>query len=498
MIARSSKIRRLARARAKAITGALAVALALSPLPIWAQDSSDVDSLFGDEEMIQAVPEGGEGDAAASMLVSKAVRVGGSFSGSADINLGWNDPWTTGIESGNADTWELAPAISALVFFDARPSETARFYGSVKTAWPFYTEQDVVTGVTYIPGASSLTSTVKTTDTTLRLPDIRVFELFSDFNWNDRAYFRFGKQTVSWGVGYFFSPADVLNLQAIDPMNPTAQREGPVTLRLNVPIPNSQHNIWAYGVVDTETLVPEDIAAALKGEFVIGGWELGVGGYYKRDTPLRGVLTASGSVRDWSLFGEATLSRGSSKKWVNEVSASLPGFASTVGDDESAFFRGTAGFMYNNSNLKLTLAGQYMYDGEGYADADRKARITEAHDSEAAIKAALAMAGADPDAVFSGFLKGLIANSGRHYAAISVSRSELFIEDLSLSLFAMANLSDYSGFVKPSLSWAIFNGMKASIGATFVFGAADSEYLVLFDGPAVNLDFGLTLGSGAF
>ncbi len=470
------------------IRAALACALFAAVLiPLAAQGAAagtaeDEAALFGDIEMIEMIPEGQEGDAVNSLLVSDAVRVGGSFSGSADMEMGWFDPWNNGADPKKADIYKLDPNLSALLFFDARPSAGMRFYGSMKTGWPFYTEQIIPT---------------TPTSTTLRLPDIKVFKLFTDFTWNDKAFFRFGKQTVTWGVGYFFSPADVLNLQTIDVLNPTAQREGPVTLRMNIPIPNSQHNIWAYGVVDTETLVPEDIAAAVKGEFVIGAWELGLGGYYKRDTPIRGVFTASGSIKDISLFGEATLSRGSEKKWANSVTAAPP-FVTTTEDKTSPFFKGTAGFMYSNSDWKMNVAGQYLFDGEGYANADREARIAEAHTNESAIKAILALSSDDPDAAFSGLLKGLIANSGQHYVALNISRTELFVDDLSLSVFGMGNLSDLSGFVRPSLSYKIFTGLNASFSALIAFGATDSEYLVLNDGPKVSFSFGLNFGSGSF
>jgi hypothetical protein len=44
----------------------------------------------------------------------------------------------------------------------------------------------------------------------------------------------------------------------------------------------------------------------------------------------------------------------------------------------------------------------------------------------------------------------------------NLSRTELFTEDLSLNVFAMANLSDFSGFVRPGLSYQLFDG--ASLG----------------------------------
>lgn len=469
-------------------------------LPVAAQDSFsiDEDDLFGtDEDVVVSVDETAQGSALKSLLTSESVTVGGRFSGSASADFTWDDPWEGSFDLTKPDDYGLKPALSALLYFDGRPSETTRFYGSVKSSWPFMTSTSVLTSATLSAGPI-----LKTEATTLSIPKIEVFELFSDFSWNDSLYFRFGKQTVNWGVGYFFSPANILNLQAIDPNDPTAQLEGPVALRAHYPIPGSQHNVWAYTVFDSATMKPEETAAALKAEFVVGRWELGIGGYFKKDDPLRGMLTATGSIRDVSLFGEATLARGTKRTWVSEVPSSLPGFVTTTNRDdfnETFFFQGTAGFMYSNSEANISVLGQYLYDGEGYSNTDRKARITEARDNETAIKGFLAEnPDLDVDAAFSGFLKGLILNSGRHYAAASFSKNKLFTDDLSFSLFAMGNLSDFSAYIKPSLSYSFFKGMSTSLSAFFALGFDDGEYVVLNDGRAMGLTVAMTLGSGSF
>jgi len=146
-----------------------------------------------------------------------------------------------------------------------------------------------------------------------------------------------------------------------------------VALRALVPIKGTQHNIWGYAVFDSATMKPEDTALAAKAELVFGGWELGLGGYYKKDDPIRGMVTAVGSVRDISIFGEATVSRGSSRIWVTEVLQLNPvPIATTMTDDTSIFFKGTAGFRYSNSTDNWSLLAQYLYDGEGYANATEK------------------------------------------------------------------------------------------------------------------------------
>jgi hypothetical protein len=492
---------------AAAFSLAMAATLLAFAMPAAAQDkiTTDEDALFGGDEVVETVTESAEGSAVQGLLVTKAVRVGGSFTGTATGSWQWDNPWTDGLDPIAPDSYGLVPRLSGLVFFDGRPTEDSRFYGSVKSSWPFSDQTSVLTGANYVVIDPDFDPppTFSTTSTTLTIPDIEVFELFSDFSWNDSLYMRFGKQTVNWGVGYFFSPANIMNLEVIDPTDPTVQLEGPVALRAMYAIPKTQHNLWAYAVFDSETMKPEDTALAAKAEFVLGGLELGLGGYYQRESPVRAMLTAVGSVRDISLFGEATAQLGTDRTWVTSVSAATPGFVTTTDTDDydgTVFLKGTVGFSYRNTDKNITLMGQYLYDGEGYANADRKARIAEAKAEEPAIKFAIATLDptADADAAFSLFLKRLILNSGRHYAAFTFAKSELLTEQLGFSAFVIANLSDFSGYLKPTLSWDFFDGLSLSASVMFALGFEDGEYVVLNDGQALGLSLVLTMGTGSF
>ncbi|GAB1455997.1 hypothetical protein MASR2M48_13040 [Spirochaetota bacterium] len=82
--------------------------------------------------------------------------------------------------------------------------------------------------------------------------------------------------------------------------------------------------------------------------------------------------------------------------------------------------------------------------------------------------------------------------------AASFSKNKLFTDDLSFSLFAMGNLSDFSAYIKPSLSYSFFKGMSTSLSAFFALGFDDGEYVVLNDGRAMGLTVAMTLGSGSF
>ncbi len=463
----------------------------LSPGPAPAAGAADA--------ALNSVPSATAPTATAAFLKRDQVRIGGSFSGKLGTSFTWTNPWEGNRDILKADSSSLNPTIASTLFFDARPDEDLRLYGSVKTAWPFTNSYTFLTGATYV---NSPTSTVTTEKQSLSALNLQIFELFADFVWNDRAFFRFGKHTVKWGVGYFFSPADVLNLTAIDVSDPTAQREGPISLRALVPIPGTQNNLWGYlllpgslasasgGSAGTEAFKPEDLGYAGKAEFLVGNYEIGLGGFYQQNHAPRLIATATGSLGRFDLFSEATASWGNDRKYVTSLVPTL----SSEDRDDRWYFQGTAGFLYTARDGYTSIAAQYYYNGEGYGYEERENLINQFTALPQTFQDSLAPV-----------LRGLLYGASQHYGALSVSRSELFIKDLSASLLVMANLSDLSGFLTPSLTYKVFKYMNLSLSPTFVWyidglwgTGKNSEYILLNKGPAVTISLTTGLGSGRF
>ncbi len=475
--------------RARGILFSLALAFSLIPLQAFAQESgldTDLDSLFGDEVIETKGTEAKPSiqDPVQAALSSKTVRVGGSISGSVGPSFVWDDLWSGASDIFDPETRSLSAGLNSTIFVDGRPDEDFRVYASFKTAWPF---ASTTTAVADLDDGSTVSFVI---------PDISIFELFADFTWKDRIFFRFGKSTVKWGVGYFWSPADVISLQAIDLFDPEAQREGPLNFRVHIPLLGSQNNIYMYAIVDEDD--PDFSTTALAGrmELLLGGWELGLGGYWRPDTAERAMLTLTGSLGDLDVFGEAMISRGSSKTFVQSIGTSSPytiDYSETEENRDTIYASASAGFLYSSPKDNFSTIAQYYYNGEGYAADTRDALVSDA-------KLALAAAAFSNPAALPGLriaLANLAYGSGRHYAAISLSKSELFTEDLSISILAIANLSDGSGIVRPSLSWKPVDHLNMSLSPTFVFGSDDAEYSFLAGGPKVSL--GLSLGvSGSF
>jgi hypothetical protein len=405
--------------------------------------SADGD-LFGDGDMVSETPT--ETRKAFSLsdiniFSTDTVRIGGSLASSLETLVQWKENGKTY----QYDSAALLPDFRGAFFIDARPLTTLRIYSKFNYAFPF--QMSIPLGA---PGSASHP---------LVISQFNVFELFTDFSWNEAVFFRFGKHTIKWGAGYFFSPVDVLNLSVIDPEEPETQREGPVSLRAQFIFPDTQNVLYTYILPDTNTFHVEDTAAAAKFEFPVGNTELRFGGWYKHLRSPRFTMTYSGTIfRKVGVFGEGLFAWGKDSEWL----------ANKAAGDMKPVFQATAGLSYMNTDAHLSLIGQYFYNGFGEKNSS---------------------AGLSTSALIN-----LSGYSGRHYAAASIGLSELFTSRLSVALFGMFGIDSRCGITNFLIAWRFFDELILSVGPTFAYG---NDYTR--DGkPVVGLQITAKLGGGNF
>jgi hypothetical protein len=505
-------------------------------------DLDDFDSLFDDEEMIsESDPDAMASDPQDDLLQQDELRWGGSIHGSVSADWGWDNVWTPDFGLWEPTDDSLTPEIGATLFFDARPDADFRAYSKLSfdtttggdggigfaaagtaglpAGWTVTENDDGDTEIRDENGTLISTTAAGATEEDDEEPaigtapglEISVFELFADYTWQDALFFRFGKHTIRWGTGYFFSPADVLNLTAVDAEDPTADREGPISLRVHYPF-GLTGNAYFYLITNADADLL-DVAVAPKVEFAVGTGEVGIGAYYQRTLAPRLLLLYTTSVGDVDFFGEAVALYGSDRVFVRpsrdqsaataDAEDDLDLVLDTFEADSGIFLESTIGARYIKEwedGPTLVLLGQYFFNGDGYA-ADHAALLPAA--------ARLALNSdengllieneedqpdgyeAPPDLGFSD-----LTNWGRHYVAASVSLSEFMLDDLSLTLFGLLNLSDLSGIVTPAISYRFLDRFSLSLSARFTFGPAHGEYTdpaALYSGDDAEPTFGLTL-----
>ena len=452
-------------------SASLAAIVALATVGVWqapaqegapakdgaAAESTDInfDSMFDEEIIEESEPagEGAEGNGAAAVvdpLQAAEVRWGGRFKFGLDGAWIWDQYEDFGAV--DADSESLATDLGATLFLDARASETFRVFGKVK--------------VDYVPDPDDPDGEAFRFDTT-------IFELFSDFQLGDGVFFRVGKQRADWGVGRFFSPADLISLVTIDPNNPDAEREGPVAVKAQAPL--GVHNVYLYLLTDAlqESL---DVGVAARAEVVVGSVEIGFGGLLQDALVPKGIVTATVALGDFDLFGELLVQRGTERNVITEP-GTLPSDVVAAEDrDEDWFLSATIGAAYLITDPSVVVIVQYYYNPLGYPD------------SELRDEALVLSLQPDPpivplDLIFF----------GTHYAAAAVSWSDIADTDISASVSWVGNFSDGSGTVSPSLSWRLPDEMVVSVAAAVGYGEAPDETV-----ESVSVTVSLSLGSGGF
>ena len=285
----------------------------LLPTFIFAEDldgmfDDNLDDMFGDDS--ELVIEVTEEDMTQNMenifLTQDETFIGGEISFSVK-----------GVVATDPKIKEKStPSLSSDLFIDARPDEDFRGFIKGTITVPFSEEETAA--------------------------QFDITEIFTDFNYNDMLYFRAGKYKINWGVGRYFSPADVLNITEIDINDPDAPRVGPVSLKTNMPLGLNNLNLYLVAPNGYDSVL--DTVIATDYSFILGDSELSLGAVMLEPTKVNGVATLSTALNGVNIYSELVALF-----------------------DEEFDFQGTVGASYRFSSeeieTSLNLNGEYYYNG---------------------------------------------------------------------------------------------------------------------------------------
>jgi len=493
----------------------LLFALATLPLLGFAQDSADTsaaDDFFADAGPLVTTGTASTVDPTAQFSKnSDGLKWGGSVTSGATWSGSWTE-WPEAADPSKNFTQALGYSLRSSLNLDGRPTKDFRFHLGLKTGAPFTNDTAVLTGATYVTSLS-------TTSATLKVPDIKIWEMYTDVTLADAVFVRFGKQSASWGVAYFYSPGDVISLTAKDATDPTASREGPVALNVTVPIPALKANLTAYALLRDEYFTTgksptlQDLGYALQGDILVGEAQLTVGGFYQKDNAPKAVATINTGLgflpipelNKVSLFSEgialygADVLNGSGSSTVTIPTIGTKDIFNSIKkyDATAIYYTGTLGASYSNTDLNFSLRGEYWYNPFGSDDATyaQRAFNTYALSQLAATKAVYI------DAInTSGRTYGLgdVANPAKHSMTALVSLSKLLGSDVNFSTLVQQNLSDNSGWAKPGFTYSPWDELSLSLGANVVWGTSGTQFPLQFGGNKLSLNFGVNFGTGKF
>ena len=444
---------------------------------LFAQSDDDLfggsdDDFFVDDSITEVSDVSAKTDLSKGVIFdSGTVKVGGSLTAGITTNTILYSPDSTDFGE-NIKNSKLTPDLSALLSVDARPTQTLRLYTKFGLAYPFVNN---ATSYTRLTGTSFADMKLNTTTT---IADwFKLKELFTDFSIKDTAFFRFGVHTVTWGAGYFFSPvSDMINTSSIDPENPEKQVDGALNLRTQIVFPGSQNCLWFYVIPSTnftnqtaESYL-RDTALAGKADILIGNWELGLGAFYKYQNAPKAMLTATGSLKKVSFFGEFVYSYGADSEWA----------ANKEWNDKTSIFQATAGLSYYWKDPQITLAAQYYYNGNSK---DIASHIIGGHNIAAMANFGKIFGTTD----FSASIFAM-ANFGREeYSDMEIAMARAAgVDDATIAAMTGTSLTTTAMFY-----YSPINELKMGLGPVLTFKTFDKN-------PTLSLKLSASLGGGKF
>lgn len=175
--------------------------------PAMAQSDQE---LFGSAAPVVKEAPPVAADTSSGLLKTDTVKIGGSifFESGLTENINAPNPFPTPLVTSYGD-----------LFADARPKDDLRFFVKGRLTYP-YTQTQA----------------------------FELREALTDFQPAEDWFVRSGKQTANWGLGYYFSPGNLLDFTPIDPENPTAERTGPLAVKIQKPL--GENNYYLYLLLD--------------------------------------------------------------------------------------------------------------------------------------------------------------------------------------------------------------------------------------------------------
>jgi hypothetical protein len=290
---------------------------------------------------------------------------------------------------------------------------------------------------------------------TFTVPDpvFTVKEVFVDYNLSDRIFFRGGKFTQNWGISPNYSYANLLSR-----LPPNNTGGDPYIVKVDVPIGIGGLELLALtrpGFI-TNTVLPtlDEIGFGGKYNLAYPWADLDIGVFYHKEMPLRNFVSIKSTVMNTEIYAEGMISvrhtpRELAGKWRSLV---VEGAVYTQHTPWGGMVQGagSVGFVREFFSGKLTINGEYFYNGE--KDAWYFNPETNLEEAET-----------------SPFVYG-------HNMAMNVLYRTGFFKDLRLMAQCLYSINEQSAQFVPGLSFAPFPHINVSLGVPMALGSRDGAY----------------------
>jgi hypothetical protein len=213
-------------------------------------------------------------------------------------------------------------------------------------------------------------------------PSVFLDQLWLRFDIARKVYLTIGRQKVRWGVSRIWYPTDFLNSQPRDALNPFDIRLGVNMVKVHVPVESLGWNFYAYGLLDAVNVTSagvtlDQLGGAVRGEFVLGPAEIGIGGVWQQGRRGRYGIDVSTALGPFDLFAEAAF-RDAQDFVLFRYPSDLTDenfLQKAIGGEIEAYrptgvmvqVSGGATFQFNYTDKNFAILGvEYFYNPAGY------------------------------------------------------------------------------------------------------------------------------------
>jgi len=301
---------------------------------------SDLDSLFdepedGREDLSEGdqktsagrMDESSDSDQTApvSLIKKEGMTFTASYSFSAGYSPGWSEsPWFWNSESPDF-TQLVAAKMKSSLSLNFQISPSFRVFQSLSFSFPGY-DSDLFSGF-----------------------DLSMGDFFCDYTLQDSVYFRIGKHNVNWGISRNYP---YTNLPVRIPLGSSGGDAYAVKTDIPLGVGGFQLLVLARTgfFEDIQSPRAEEAAYGLKYNLALPLADTDIGLFYHKDMRLRAMFSVKTTLWEkWEAYGEGLVS-------LDQDSLDDPVFA------------GGIGFFNDFLDGKLTVNGEYFFNGERYTN----------------------------------------------------------------------------------------------------------------------------------
>jgi hypothetical protein len=319
-----------------------------------------------------------------------------------------------------------------------------------------------------------------------------VRELFVDFNFGGKVYFRTGKQVLQWGRCYLWNPTDHINVENKTFEEKIGSREGGSGLKMHIPF-GTVVNI--YGFIDT--LNAENInqvGGSYKMEALLGSTEMALSIWGKKENhPVYGY-DFSTRILSIDIMGEASASYGSNMERVVEQN----GILTTERRDKRWVTKASLdlghSFDFGDQADKVQVNTEFFYNGDGYEKDYIRDETVYLYDEPVTLEE-----DGETVTIPAGIKAHYLLGKGLYepnyhspwYGALFITVNKFFRSELSLKLNLISNIQQASFIAMTGISYADINNFKAGITFYAFLGKDNTEYTFHKNSGVIQLTAGV-------